>query len=136
MAVWYNRPLVFVRNCRPALDFYVEKLGFAEAWRHEDAGRLLIAQVDRDGTELILTEQWAEKAGQSVMFISLNPPGLDDDAPADVRFERESAAIDKLKADFEARGAEVHEGWWGYRLLVVKDPDGNELWFNYPNEPA
>ena len=25
---------------------------------------------------------------------------------------------------------------WGYRLLVVGDFDGNQLFFNYPNEPA
>ncbi|PYU16995.1 MAG: hypothetical protein DMG37_01005 [Acidobacteria bacterium] len=25
---------------------------------------------------------------------------------------------------------------WGYRLLVVDDPDGNQLFFNYPNETA
>jgi hypothetical protein len=24
---------------------------------------------------------------------------------------------------------------WGYRLLVVEDLDGNQLFFNYPNEP-
>ena len=135
MTDWHTRPLVFVRDCRAALAFYVDKLGFSEAWRHEDKGRLLIVQVDRDGTQLILTEQWAARAGQSVMFISLNPPGLADDTPADVRFAAETAAIDAAKADFEARGADVHEGLWGYRLVVIKDPDGNELWLNYPNEP-
>ena len=30
----------------------------------------------------------------------------------------------------------VKEGSWGYRLLVVDDPDGNQLFFNYPNETA
>lgn len=25
---------------------------------------------------------------------------------------------------------------WSYRLLVVDDPDGNQLYFNDPNEPA
>jgi hypothetical protein len=25
----------------------------------------------------------------------------------------------------------VEDGWWGYRLLVIRDPDGNELYFNY-----
>jgi hypothetical protein len=25
---------------------------------------------------------------------------------------------------------------WGYRLLVVDDPDGNQLFFNYPKETA
>lgn len=124
MAKWYNRPLVFVRDCHVALDFYVGKLGFTEAWRHEEKGRLLIVQVERDGTELILTEQWAERAGQGVMFISLESQVA----------EGLEAKVEALREEFHARGAETHEGWWGYRLLVMKDPDGNELWFPYPAE--
>lgn len=27
------------------------------------------------------------------------------------------------------------ECFWGYKLLVVEDPDGNQLFFNYPSEP-
>jgi len=30
----------------------------------------------------------------------------------------------------------VKDGSWGYRLLVVDDPDGNQLFFNYPSEIA
>jgi hypothetical protein len=33
-------------------------------------------------------------------------------------------------------GHEGQDGRWGYRLLVVEDPDGNLIYFNYPNEPA
>lgn len=135
MGAWYNRPLIFVRDCHVALDFYVGKLGFTEDWRHEDKGRLLIVQVSREGTELILTEQWAARAGQEVMFISINSPGLADETPPDERYAGETAAIDALKAEFQSRGAEVHDGWWGYKLLVLRDPDGNELWINYPNAP-
>jgi hypothetical protein len=36
-------------------------------------------------------------------------------------------------AEFEGRGVDVQDRWWGYRLLVVRDPDGNELYFNYPS---
>jgi hypothetical protein len=25
---------------------------------------------------------------------------------------------------------------WGYRVLVVDDVDGNQLYFDYPNEPG
>ena len=32
------------------------------------------------------------------------------------------------------RGLPVKDGNWGYRLLVVEDLDGNQLFFNYPNE--
>jgi uncharacterized glyoxalase superfamily protein PhnB len=44
------------------------------------------------------------------------------------------AALDALRAELEAKGAPVKDGSWGYRLLVVDDPDGNQLFFNYPNE--
>jgi hypothetical protein len=44
--------------------------------------------------------------------------------------------LDALRAEFEARGAPVKDGSWGYRLLVVDDPDGNQLFFNYPAEIA
>jgi len=42
-------------------------------------------------------------------------------------------ALDRLRAEFEGRGVDVQDGWWGYRLLVVRDPDGNELYFKYPS---
>src|SRR5438105_8600072 len=41
-----------------------------------------------------------------------------------------------LRAELEAKGVPVREGSWGYRLLVVDDPDGNQLFFNYPAETA
>jgi len=44
--------------------------------------------------------------------------------------------LDALRAELEAKGVPVKEGSWGYRLLVVDDPDGNQLFFNYPNETA
>ena len=29
----------------------------------------------------------------------------------------------------------MKDGWWGYKLMVILDPHGNELYFNYPNAP-
>ena len=43
-------------------------------------------------------------------------------------------ALDALRAELEAKGVPVKEGSWGYRMLVVDDPDGNQLFFNYPND--
>jgi len=37
-----------------------------------------------------------------------------------------------LRAELEARGVPVKDGHRGYRLLVVEDLDGNQLFFNYP----
>ena len=36
-----------------------------------------------------------------------------------------------LRAELEGRGVDVKDGRWGYRLMVIADPDGNELWFPY-----
>ena len=44
-------------------------------------------------------------------------------------------SADPLRAEFEARGVSVRDGRWGYRVLMVEDLDGNELYFNYPNGP-
>jgi hypothetical protein len=44
--------------------------------------------------------------------------------------------VDPLRAEFAAKGVAVEEGSWGYRLLVVDDSNGNQLFFNYPNETA
>ena len=110
MTEWFARPVLHVSSVEASLRFYVDQLGFTIPWQFEEKGRVFVAQVDRTGCALILAEQWPEKAGKGLMFIS--------------------------RAELEGRGVQVKEGRWGYRLLVVEDPDGNQLFFNYPNEPA
>jgi catechol 2,3-dioxygenase-like lactoylglutathione lyase family enzyme len=124
---WFARPVLHVSNVEASLRFYVDRLGFTVPWRYEEAGRARVAQVDRQGCALILSDQWPEKVGKGLMFISLNVEPETYDAAV--------AALDALRAEFEARGAPVKDGRWGYRLLVVEDLDGNQLFFNYPNEP-
>jgi hypothetical protein len=50
--------------------------------------------------------------------------------------EAQVVALDALRAELEANGVPVKNGSWGYRLLVVDDLDGNQLFFNYPGETA
>ena len=50
--------------------------------------------------------------------------------------DAEVAAVDAFRAELEARGVSVKEGHWGYRVLVIEDLDGNQLFFPYPNEPG
>ena len=85
-----------------------------------------MAQVDRQGCALILADSWPEKIGKGLMFISLN-------VEPETR-EAATAALNALREELEAKGVPVKEDWWGYRLLVVDDLDGNQLFFNYPNE--
>ena len=125
MAEWFARPVLHVADVEASLRFYTERLGFTSPWRFLEEG---VAQVDRQGCAMILANTWPEKIGKGLLFISLNPEPATRDAAV--------AALDGLRAELEARGASVKEGWWGYRLLVVDDPDGNQLFFNYPAEPA
>ncbi len=125
MTDWFARPVLHVADVEASIRFYVDRLGFTSSWRYEEGGRAYVAQVEREGCALILSDQWPEKVSKGLMFISLN---LERDA--------QIAALDALRAELEAKGVPVKEGWWGYRLLVVNDPDGNQLFFNYPKETA
>jgi catechol 2,3-dioxygenase-like lactoylglutathione lyase family enzyme len=124
---WFARPVLHVSNVEASLRFYVDRLGFTVAWRYEEGNQAFVAQVDRGSCALILSAQWPEKVGKGLMFISLN---VEPET-----YEAAVAALDALRAELEGRGVPVKDGRWGYRLLVVEDLDGNQLFFNYPNEP-
>ncbi len=124
MTDWFARPVLHVKDVEASLVFYVNALGFTSPWRYDEDGRAHVAQVERQGCALILADTWPEKIGKGLMFISLNGEPATHEAAA--------AALDALRAEFEAKGVSVKEGSWGYRLLVVDDPDGNQLFFNYP----
>src|SRR5919108_5480046 len=128
MTEWFARAVLHVSSVEASLRFYVDQLGFTVPWRFEDDGWVFVAQVDRQGCALILCDQWPEKVGKGLMFISLN-------VEPETR-EAAIAALDALRAELEARGVSVKDGHWGYRLLVVEDLDGNQLFFNYPNQPG
>ena len=125
---WFARAILVVEDVEAALRFYMERLGFTCAWRYDEDGKAFVAQVDREGCSLILAGTWMrthpEKRGKGMIFISLN---VEPETP-----ENAAAALDALRAEFEAKGVAVKDGSWGYRLIVVEDPDGNQLLFNYP----
>ena len=93
MTDWYARPVLHVADVQASIDFYRDKLGFTEAWRHAENGALLVAQVERNGTAIILSCQWPEKRGKGLLFVN----------PGDGSLETINAA----RADLEARGAPV-----------------------------
>ncbi|HEX3423348.1 MAG TPA: glyoxalase superfamily protein [Sphingomicrobium sp.] len=111
MGTWYSRPVLFVSDVERSIRFYVDRLGFKETWRHEDKQDPFVGQVDRDGTELIFSSQWPDKIGRGLIFISLDP-----------------ADVSAVRAELEKAGVELKSGWWGYPLMIVEDPDGNELY--------
>ena len=115
MSDWFARPILCVDDVASATAFYTKKLAFKESWRHVEDGELLVAQVERAGCDLILSCQWPERVGKSLIFISLDP-----------------LALDAARVEFEANGVDIKDGRWGYRLMIIEDPDGNQLLFNYP----
>src|ERR1700689_686314 len=128
MTDWFARPVLHVTDVEASLRFYVNRLGFTSPWRYNADGSARVAQVERQGCALILADTWPEKIGKGLMFISLNVEPQSHEAAV--------AALDALRAELEAKGVPVKDGSWGYRLLVVDDPDGNQLFFNYPAETA
>jgi catechol 2,3-dioxygenase-like lactoylglutathione lyase family enzyme len=128
MTEWFARPVLHVSSVETSIRFYEDQLGFTSAWRYEEDDRARVAQVSRQGCALILSDQWPEKVGKGLVFVSLN-------VEPETR-EAAIAALDALRDELEVRGVSVKDGHWGYRLLVVEDLDGNQLYFNYPNEPA
>ena len=136
MTDWFARPVLHVKDVEASLLFYVNRLGFTNPWRYDDEGRVHVAQVERQGCALILADTWPEKLGKGLMFISLNV-SLNDTVNDEAATRKAAvAALDALRAELESKGVPVKEGSWGYRLLVVDDPDGNQLFFNYPRETA
>jgi catechol 2,3-dioxygenase-like lactoylglutathione lyase family enzyme len=116
MAEWFARPVLHVADVQRSIDFYVKRLGFTESWRFDEDGLVFVAQVEREGCAIIFSSQWPDKMGKGLLFISLGPD------------------ITAVRTELENRGAPVKDGRWGYPLMVIDDPDGNQLFFNYPND--
>jgi catechol 2,3-dioxygenase-like lactoylglutathione lyase family enzyme len=123
---WFARPVFHVKDVEASIRFYVDRLGFTNAWRYDEDGKAHIAQVDGLGCALILADTWPEKVGKGLMFISLNAENT----------KAQIAGLDALRSELKAKGVAVKDSSWGYRLLVVDDLDGNQLFFNYPSETA
>ena len=112
---WYTRPVLFVADVQRALRFYTEKLGFVKQW-HEGDGKGTVCQVNRNECELILCED-ATRTDRGRLFVSLTPEG-----------------VDELRRELAERSVPFEKSWWGYDVIRVVDPDGNELLFPISND--
>lgn len=119
MSDWYTRPIFFVADVAAARDFYVGALGFTQKWSFDDNGKVFVAQVNRDDCEIILSSQWPDRNGKGRLFVALT-----------------TAAYAALPGELAAKHVTAKQGWWGYRTLIVTDPDGNELYFPDPDDPG
>jgi catechol 2,3-dioxygenase-like lactoylglutathione lyase family enzyme len=105
---WYMRPVFFVSDIQRAIGFYVGKLGFKKKW-HEADGKGTVCQVDRGGCEIILCED-ATRHDRGRVFLELSRKG-----------------VDQLLKEIEERSIPTQKSWWGYDVVQIKDPDGNDL---------
>ena len=107
---WYARPVLFVADVNRALRFYIDMLGSEKRW-HEGDGAGKVCQVNRGECEIILCED-ATRRDKARLFVELTPDGLAD-----------------LRREIVERSVPSKKSWWGYDVLQVDDPDGNELLF-------
>jgi len=107
---WYTRPVFFVSDIQAAIRFYVEMLGFQKKW-HEADGKGTVCQVDHGECEIILCED-AARHDKSRVFVSLTRQGLE-----------------QLRRAIAERSVPHEQAWWGYDVIRIADPDGNELLF-------
>jgi catechol 2,3-dioxygenase-like lactoylglutathione lyase family enzyme len=110
MENFYARSVFFVEDADRARRFYRDELGFTVDWDVED-----VFQVGLFGFELILnqvTDQTRGRAGHGRVYI-----GLEDDQ------------IAPLCRHIVEKGIRFERQQWGRATLVIRDPDGNELFF-------
>jgi catechol 2,3-dioxygenase-like lactoylglutathione lyase family enzyme len=111
----HARTVFFVEDGERALEFYRDELGCSLDWNFEEDGRPFVFQVNLLGFELILNQKegWTEgRAGKGRVFI-----GLDDDQ------------VDVVRRHFKEHDVAGEVFFWGEPTIVVRDPDGNELFF-------
>ena len=113
--IWYTRPVFFVADIGRSIRFYTEGLGFRKAW-HEADGQGTVCQVDRGGCEIILCEDGGRR-DKARLFVSLT---------------REALAA--LRREIADGSVSTKKSWWGYDVIQIDDPDGNELLFPVSNE--
>jgi catechol 2,3-dioxygenase-like lactoylglutathione lyase family enzyme len=116
----YARAVFFVADAERSLRFFTEELGFSEDWNAREDGRTAVCQVSLFGFELILNQTygWTQtRAGHGRVFI-----GLEDQQG------------EPVLQHIIARGIKTARYDWGRPTLVIKDLDGNELFFWLPHD--
>ena len=116
MTTLYARSVFFVADAARSHRYYTEDLGFALDWDSKDG----VFQVSLFGFELILNQvgdRTRARAGHGRVFI-----GLEDDQG------------EPLRKHIAEKGIQTFSVEWGRPTLVIKDLDGNELFFWVPGD--
>ena len=116
MSTFYARAVFFVDGVDRARRYYTEQLGFTLDWDSNDG----VLQVSLFGFELILNdvgESTRARVGHGRVFI-----GLEDEQG------------ESFRAHVLSKGIQLARVEWGRPTLLIKDVDGNELFFWIPND--
>jgi catechol 2,3-dioxygenase-like lactoylglutathione lyase family enzyme len=105
---WYARPVFFVADIKRAERFYCDLLGFVRKWP-ADGEEWIVCQVDRSECEIILCQDETRR-DKGRLFIELTPEG-----------------VAEIRREVVERDVPHTFSWWGYDVLQIDDPDGNEL---------
>jgi len=105
--------VLFVADVNRALRFYIDMLGFEKRW-HEGDGAGGVCQVNRAGCEIILCED-ATRRDKARLFVELTDDGLT-----------------ALRREIAEHSVPSEKSWWGFDVIKIGDPDGNELLFSAP----
>lgn len=112
----YARAVFFVKDLERAREFYVERLGFSRDWGSTtDGSKVWVCQVSLFGFELILNEVWGPfegREGHGRVYIGL-----------------ENEQIPQVLDHIKKHDIETERVDWGQPTLVVRDLDGNEIYF-------
>jgi catechol 2,3-dioxygenase-like lactoylglutathione lyase family enzyme len=119
MKDWYSRPVFFVKDAERSIAFYRDKLSCTLSWNYQEQGRAVVCQMSRSGFEVILAAQDETKAGHGRIFVSID-------------HEQEAA----LRQQIAANGLIASDDYWGMPVIVIEDPDGNQLLFSPPTRNA
>lgn len=114
----FARSVFFVKDAERSLQFYTETLGFSLEWNHQVEGRASVFEVSLLGFQLILNQTdpgTEDRAGHGRVFI-----GLDDDQ------------VDAFRRHIEVKGIKTTVIEWGQPTIVIRDLNGNELFFWLP----
>src|SRR5206468_9985809 len=109
------RPVFFVADVERALRFYEDLLGFQKSWQSVDC-KGKVCQVNRSDCEIILCED-AGRKDKARLFVELTDDG-----------------ITELRREIVERSIPSKKSWWGYDVIQIDDPDGNELLFPLSDE--
>jgi len=112
---WYARAVFSVADIGISLGYYCDLLDFEQTWEHEENGRTTVTQVNKGEFEIILTEN-LDRVGQARVFIAL-----------------ESAELQNLQQAISKKRIPSQPMHWGYQLIRLRDPDGNELLVSVEN---